>query len=629
MKKQSLKTLVAVISGVLLVALAFAGCQRPQDPPAVSDGDVARYVTSYDELYDICYEANQSSNSAGRSSLFVEDLQEAPMEMAQEEGAKSDAPSAPEYSETNVQVEGVDEGDIVKTDGRYIYILRQGELLIAEAKGEETNILSKTDVCKVDSETEDDVASAGSFEEGVELYIYDHYVVVLTYRGGWATPLARDAVSTQEQSVSNLYIYDVSDPKTPALDHELGQDGYNLTSRLIDGTLYLISSYHVYEPDKKEQNTYVPSLYRDGESSFVAEECIAVMPVVPSTVYTVVSAYDVASGELGANQTILGGGETVYMNHENLYIANDLYDETESEPYRDGQYTVVDYTGESKTELVRFDIRDGNLELAASAVVPGHLNDQFSLDEHEGYLRMVVTEDQNQWSIYTDEKHGWSNYDYENGESGSSNGLHILDDDLKIVGSVTDLAPDEAVYSSRFDGDIGYFVTFRQVDPLFAVDLSDPENPQVLSALKIPGFSEYLHVYGEDRLFGLGMDADEETGITSGMKLTMFDTSDPAKVTEKHTLVLDTSYSVALANHKAILISPEKDLIAFPADDGYDIYGYSDERGFYQKGHMDGGDWAYDARAVYIEELLYVITEESLSVFNLDSLEQVTSVALE
>jgi uncharacterized secreted protein with C-terminal beta-propeller domain len=148
-------------------------------------------------------------------------------------------------------------------------------------------------------------------------------------------------------------------------------------------------------------------------------------------------------------------------------------------------------------------------------------------------------------------------------EDGSKtfNALYVLDADLQVAGSITDLAQDEVIYSARFDGDIGYFVTFRQVDPLFAVDLSNPKAPVVLSALKIPGFSEYLHLWSDGRLFGLGRDADVETGRAGRMKLSMFDTSDPADVTERKTLLLDSDYSAALYNHKAILISRDKNLI--------------------------------------------------------------------
>ena len=159
----------------------------------------------------------------------------------------------------------------------------------------------------------------------------------------------------------------------------------------------------------------------------------------------------------------------------------------------------------------------------------------------------------------------------------------------------------------RFDGDIAYFVTFRQTDPLFTVDVSDPTAPKILSELKIPGFSEYLHKYSEGRLFGLGYDADEE-GVTDGMKLTMFDVSDPTAVSEKTTLKLDAYWSEALHNHKAIVISPQKDIIALPLEDGYTIFGYSDEQGFYRRAEMQfEGAWGGDMRGLFIGEHFYVV----------------------
>ena len=126
---------------------------------------------------------------------------------------------------------------------------------------------------------------------------------------------------------------------------------------------------------------------------------------------------------------------------------------------------------------------------------------------HKGNLRVVTTE-------------------------GETNSVYVLDKELKQIGAIEDLAEDERVYSARFMGEVGYFVTFRETDPLFSVDLSDPEKPKIVGELKIPGFSDYLHFYGEDQLLGIGMNVDEETQITDGVKLSMFDISDKTDVKE-------------------------------------------------------------------------------------------------
>ena len=158
---------------------------------------------------------------------------------------------------------------------------------------------------------------------------------------------------------------------------------------------------------------------------------------------------------------------------------------------------------------------------------------------------------------------------YDSIESMTSNSLYVLDGNLKTVGSIERIAEDELIYSARFMGDMGYFVTFRQTDPLFSVDLSEPEHPRILGELKISGFSEYLHFYSENLLLGIGMEADEDTGATEGIKLSMFDISNPSDVKEKYKLNLsDYDYAEALYNYKAVLIDTEKNLFGFYAE-GY------------------------------------------------------------
>ncbi|MBQ4370275.1 MAG: beta-propeller domain-containing protein, partial [Oscillospiraceae bacterium] len=183
---------------------------------------------------------------------------------------------------------------------------------------------------------------------------------------------------------------------------------------------------------------------------------------------------------------------------------------------------------------------------------------------------------------------------------------------------VDDLAPGERVYSARFDGEIAYFTTFRNVDPLFAADLSDPANPKILSALKISGFSEYLHNWNENRLFGLGREANEENGWAEGLKLVMFDTSDKTNVTAKHTLVLDdASYSEALYDHKAVFIDPARGYIGFATQEEYRVYTYDDANGFRLAARFDFGTWPMFARGFRIGEQAYVVTGNEVCVLQL------------
>lgn len=637
MKKR--KSIPALLLSLCLMLGIFSACSTnlPRDgavdntSPPDTNVSVA-FSNTYSDIYKALSTSLTSSNSAadGRELGGAMDLSET----AASDEATAAAPdtavtenSDSDYSNTNVQVDGIDEGDIVKTDGSYIYILHDSELIIMKADGAETAEVYRGTIAEQDERTTDGQYDY-SYEYPYELYITGNYLVVLSTYSDYTVyeTDSYDERGYQDTSRVLLDIYDVSNPRSPKLLHQLGQDGSNIATRLVDNTLYLISAYYVYDMNEDDPGTFIPSLYRDGVSTLISEDCIGIMPYYNSTAYTILSAFDIPTGKLNANQTILGGGSTVYMNHENIYVAVSTYDETASAPYTDSVYKVIDYTGTNKTAISRFDISGNGISLASTGTVNGNLNDQFSMDEKDGNLRLVTTAYSNTWSVYTDESKGWEFYEWSEDGSQTSNALYVLDSAMHIVGSVTGLASDEVVYSVRFDGNIAYFVTFRTVDPLFAVDLTDPTSPEVLSSLKIAGFSEYLHLYGDDRLFGLGMDADEETGMTDGMKLTMFDTTDPANVTEKHTLLLDSAYSTALYNHKAMLIDGDKNIIAFPVEDGYAVYGYSDDRGFYLRAHIDAGSWYGDARGLYIGDYIYIVSYDGLTVLDMNNFTEATII---
>ncbi|MEA5038227.1 MAG: beta-propeller domain-containing protein [Clostridiaceae bacterium] len=518
-----------------------------------------------------------------------------------------------DYSGTNVQVEGIDEGDIVKTDGKYLYILDQGNTVrIVKAAGEDTRTVAS-------------VALEGDNWWGAELYVTDGVMAVLqttySYEDG------KDGTRTV------VTLYDISDPAAPAKIGSLGQDGNYLTSRLMDGVLYLVSRHYVWywtqdgvTPDPRN---YVPCFYDGGQETVLDADRILLPPENTDSSYTVLSALEVKTGKRLSEQAVMGSVDTAYMNGENLYLAGSRYDQTESEPRTENQYTVVDWQNENVTTLTRFALSGGDLTAEATGTVPGYLLNQFSMDEQGGYLRLVTTLNRYSYSVYTDEAYGFTNY--KEGENDQCNALYVLDENLQTVGKIDNLAQDERVYSVRFDGNIGYFVTYRQVDPLFAVDLSDPSAPSILGELKIPGFSQYLHVYGEGRLFGLGQNTTEKEGdftVSDGMKLSMFDVSDPADVSEISMLRLPGNWSEALYNHKAILILPQKNIIAFPMDGGYAVYGYDEAGGFYSRAEMEVQDLSWDGlRGVQIGDLLYVCARNGVGVYSLSDFARLAQIA--
>ena len=259
------------------------------------------------------------------------------------------------------------------------------------------------------------------------------------------------------------------------------------------------------------------------------------------------------------------------------------------------------------------------------------------MDEYDGKLRMVTTVDEYWIESIKDDRTGES-IGNKITESCRTNALYVLNQNLDIIGKIENLAEDEQIYSARFMGETGYFVTFRQTDPLFAVDLKDPKNPQILSELKISGFSEYLHFYGEDRLLGIGMEADEETGSTEGMKLSMFDISNPADVQEISKLAMGNYYySEALYNHRAVLISVNANIFGFEVEGqengnfkrDYLVFSYENDQ-FVQKLKLETNNKygeIYSSRGTFIGDVFYLLTRDgSVKSYDLNTGEKLESL---
>ena len=541
-----------------------------------------------------------------------------------------------DFSETNTQVEGIDEADIIKTDGQYFYVfdLNRNAIYIVSAKGSDMKLTATVPV----SEEFD------GNETGREMYLLKDRLVLLV--SGFRTEdkaeyskNAGDYVNyIRECAVTKVFTYDISDKSAPKLISALEQDGRMITSRCVDGMVYVITSYRDYnvwfkpsDGARKNSNLgmpeyveYIPTVA--GEA--IAPDCIYISEEPVSEEFLVVTAMSPENPEKYVDaKSLLADGDECYVSNNYIYVAGSRWQNSEI-PY-------------DRTEVYRFAYKDGVITPAGQMTVKGTLNDQFSMDEYEGHLRVVTTVNEYEYEVEASEVLDFdgdgkiTEKDKEAGrrmwirDSKQYNSLYIYDDKLELTGYIENLAPDEQIKSARLMGEVGYFVTFRQTDPLFSVDLSDPANPKVLGALKIPGFSTYLHPYGEGLLLGIGYDADETTGWRECVKLSMFDVSDPADVKEvhKHSLV-DFTYTGVEVDHKAALIDAGKGIIGFPvrgyADTGeynvYVVYGYDEKDGFYPKfseGYAMGYDadlyefkyelFTSDCRGAYIEDTFYMI----------------------
>ena len=631
------RTFVLLLAVCMMLGL-LSGCgikvkveesPEPQmtDPTPALQNVSLKFADSYDEVFD----ALKSAEEAMGSVMVYNDGAKAEA-AASEADAGDGAPADTYYSGTNVQVAGVDEGDIVKTDGTYIYILRDVELIIMKAEGTNVSEVSHTIVgSEWESTTNEDDLGETSEKMPVALYVTGDRAVVISSFFHWV-----DSGSGADDENSNYVvvdIYNIENRGEPKLIKSLGQDGYQVDSRMIGNTLFLCTAYYVYDPDQGSPEQFVPCLYTDGKREPVTCGTIGLLPDGDSTTYAVLTSYDVASAGMLNTQSILGGGETVYMNAENLFLCRTEYNDNVVETGTDGPYEVTTHKTDATTTINRFTVADGMLTYAATGTVPGGLNNQFSLDEFNGYLRVATTEQNGGYKIYVDEGHKFENY--EPMETAQSNDLYVMDSNLQVVGSVTNLAPDESIYSARFDGDYAYLCTYRTVDPVFAVDLSDPAAPNVIGALSLSGYSDYLHLWTDHQLFGLGMQTQEiasENGTTArldGMKMVMIDTADPAALKEESTLEIDADYSQALYNHKAILVDQARDLIAFPAEGNYLVYGYSADQGFQLKKEITfENEWDWQSRGIYIGDCFYVVSSDCIYTIDLNTLENVGQTIL-
>ncbi len=481
---------------------------------------------------------------------------------ATKEASASPAPSgagaANDYSRTNLQVAGVDEADTVKTDGNYIY----------KVNGQEVQIIKAVPAGKME------LVGTISYAEGQmsprELYVSGNTLAVV---GGASFG---DVVIMQERSImpyiypppyiqesSKVMVYDITNRSKPVVKRSFETEGYYLSSRRIGNSLYLLANRNMllYRPLGEVKDEELVPAYRDSAAGGKVQALdlgkVWCLPNFSQPSYLVVAGINLADHSQVADlNAYLGSGENVYASTGKLYATMTDYNYPAVLPDNKVPENVVN------TKIFRFALKNGKVTYEATGQVPGTILNQFSMDEYRGNFRIATTTG-NMW---------------ESGEGTSKNNLYILDDKLLVKGSVTGMAPGERIYSVRFMGERAYVVTFKDVDPLFVLDLKNPSQPKILGALKIPGYSDYLHPYDATHLIGFGKDTiskavkDSQGRVVdtrayyAGMKMALFDVTDPTNPKEVAVVKIGDrgTDSELLHNHKALLFSREKGLIAFP-----------------------------------------------------------------
>ncbi|MCI9132870.1 MAG: hypothetical protein HFI31_01595 [Lachnospiraceae bacterium] len=535
-------------------------------------------------------------DAAGASPLQKESAEQS-LSMAKVEDLSDAA-----FGGTNIQTAGVDEGDRVKNDGRYLYQTVWKEE--KESVRQQVQILDTREGLK-------ELCRLDGFTDIQALYVWKDLLIVIEQKiyvepGERREPymIACGDVAWRD-GYQEISFYDITDRSHPREKKTFTLQGFYSTSRVADGYFYSFSHYSA-TPGKEDQDyaSYIPRV----EGGFLEEKEILMPEGTRGTSYLVMVSVELEQPEEFVQTTALVCNSSLfYVSSDSIYVAENLDMERKSGWNQD------------KTKLTRFTYQKGHFILQAMGELPGRLDDSFSLDAHEGYLRAVSTVREYQIKDILDDRTGQTAGQQVTKER-QSNALYVLDEKLKIIGRIEGLAEEEQIYAARFLGDTGYFVTFRQTDPLFAVNLSDPGNPQVLGELKVSGFSDYLHFYGKDRLLGIGIEADEETGRQKGLKLSMFDISDPANVKEiARENLADYNYTRALYDHHEILVDPGQNLIGFAAEgsnrgkswNNYLVYAYEDE-GFIPKlcAETRMEDYYGAIRGTYMGDIFYILYED-------------------
>ena len=543
-------------------------------PEEVDASGEFKQADSEEELYKTLQELEKQTGSYARGGdvmLLEESAEITTMDAgAADTAANQKVTGEADYSQTNVREAGVDEGDVVKTDGSYLYILKSsGSVRIVDIRGTKMKEIAEIQPEKLNESIED-------------LYLDgDRLMLVTTGYESSMEEAESDMYTVNRYQYTALTVYDITEREHPEMTGRITQEGDYRQSRKNGDYVYLLTQYSPSLGDSFEDSSVMP---------LVNEQKLAISDVyLPDQTsqpdYLVASGINIQDPEnVISSKAIVSGAADFYMSSDNLFICNNNWND-----------------GKSSTEILRFACEDGEITAGAMCELPGFLNDTFSLDEYQGYLRVLLTEDSN----------------------GESNSLYILDADMQVTGAIRDLADGETIRSARFMGTIAYFVTFRQTDPLFCADLSDPDNPQILSELKLTGFSSYLHPYGDHLLLGVGYEAEEETGSQTGVKLSMFDISEPSQVEELDKYVIKgASYLPSDYDYKAILADGEKNLIGFVCDGEYLVFSYDEEKGFQNLLTYTMSDWEYwdgdaSCRGVYAGDEFYIVSQEKVLCYDM------------
>lgn len=581
---------------------------------------------------------------------------------AQATDTSSSLSNESDYSTTNIQVENVDEADITKTDGKYIYSISEDKVIITNAEDPSNLKITSNINAKFDSDVPED------------LILYDNKLVIV-YQSSIDKFYKSNNSSNSNTSVE---IYDISNKELPKLEKSFVLYEPYYTSRCINGKLLIISSGNL---KKDSDNSIITSYKEDNSKKEIGLDNIKYIKNLKTTKQTLIGTLNLNDENKWLNvQSYLMDVKNAYVSENNIYLLDNSYLSSYNNDDNDilrklfaiygakgvwgigdynNKYNSNTYSSGEQTMIYKFDIQDnGNVEYASKTSIEGKTINQFSIDEYKDTLRVALY------------------------ESGKGTRIVTFDRNLNKIGQTEYLSKGEKMYSSRFIGNMAYLVTYKTIDPLYVIDLSNPSSPKQIGELKIPGYSSYLQPYDENHLIGIGMETKEtinkdvngkeisKTAKIVGMKMALFDVTDlnnPKQISD--TVIGDSrTTSAVLENHKALLFSKEKQLLAIPVNnyskdfeatisssdnisvmenaynkydsnyisEGYLVYNINLNDGFKLKGNIvhenNNKETHYSSiatnllRGLYIKNNLFTISESYIKVNDLDSMKELSAL---
>jgi uncharacterized secreted protein with C-terminal beta-propeller domain len=479
----------------------------------------------------------------------------------------------------------------VKTDGEYIYAVSGNKVVILKAyPPDEARVLSQISL---------NGTIMGIFVNGDRMVVFEAETppsLIYFY-----------VISTSYYMSENAFIkvYDISDREAPLLKRDIALNGSYFSSRMIGDYVYAVINQPAY---RYENEVNLPGIYSGGKVEVISPDEIYYANVSDiGYTFTTVVAINVQNDEQEPTHEtfLLGATRCMYVSLNNIYVTFS------------GQW----WWDVERTLIYRIHVEGDEIIGEASGNVTGSVLNQFSMDEHNGYFRIATTTG------------SWS--------TSSQNNVYVLDMNLNVAGKLEGLATGERIYSARFMGDRCYLVTFRQTDPFFVIDVGNPVEPKVLGYLKIPGFSSYLHPYDENHIIGIGKEG-------SNVKLSLFDVTNVTTPIETAKYVVEASWSDSsvLWDQKAFLFDKSKQLLALPISIGWNwyysnswqgayVFNISLEQGLTLKGnitHQNGmnqfGSGLEVKRILYIDNVLYTISDKKIKLNSLENLEEINEVEI-